>query len=134
ERKLRRLRARGENDILGLNALRGSRDLYFHRLQIAAYAGKLPESLKVDDLIFCKESGDASSEPSHDVALALHHLRNVELDARDLDAVLRELVLDMVVMLARIEKRLGGNAPDIKAGSAQSGVFFHACGLEAQLR
>ena len=63
----------------------------------------------------------------HDLVLALEHLREVELQALHLDAVLGEVVAGLLEVLGGLQQRLGRDAADVGAGAAERrlavGVF-----------
>src|SRR6185436_13098470 len=64
--------------------------------------------------------GDAGARLD-DAGLALLHLRDVEGDATDIDAVHAELVFRLVIQLRGFEQRLRRDAARIGAGAAEDG-------------
>jgi hypothetical protein len=71
------------------------------------------------DAIFLEEERDAVRVGLHHLVLALHHLREVEVDFGQDDAVAGRLVLGLVEELAGIEQGLAGDAADVEAGAAE---------------
>ena len=92
------------------------------------------------DLVGLEQLGDAAGELFHHAVLAFDHGRHVDRCALDGDAVLGELVLDVVVVLARIQQRLGRDAAHVQAGAAGGGLAVlaeggvHAGRFQAELR
>ena len=74
------------------------------------------------------------------VSLRRQHLGQVQAQALDLDAVVGEVLAGVLVVLGRLQQRLGGNAADVGAGAAQGraalGVLplVDAGDVEAELR
>src|SRR5262249_3167849 len=79
------------------------------------------------------EHSDAADQLVHDVLLARHHLRQVDADLPDVDAMSPEVVLRGEKSLGGIEKRFAWDAADIQARSAE--IFaLDARDFHAQLR
>src|SRR6185436_11936983 len=89
---------------------------------------------QVRHAVLLEQGGDAGRQTLHDFVLPPHHRREVELDPRDLHAVSVEAVLGLGEGFARIEQRLGGNAPDAQTGAAERGLFLDARDVHAELR
>ena len=75
-------------------------------------------------LVFCAD----------DVVLPLQHRGEVEPDAVGGDAVVRGVLPHELVVLGRVEERLGRDAADVDAGAAERLVHLDADGGEAELR
>ncbi len=65
--------------------------------------------------------------------LLRHHGRQIELDARNLDAVAGKAVAGLMEALRGEEQRLGGDAADIEAGAAQGLALLDAGRLQPEL-
>ncbi|MNY48006.1 hypothetical protein D3C86_1833090 [compost metagenome] len=91
------------------------------------------------DLGLAEHAGDAARELGDDRFLAREHLGDVDRGAGDGDAVVAQVVLDLLVALGGIEEGLGGDAAHVEAGAAEAGLAFlvravvDAGGLEAEL-
>ena len=70
-------------------------------------------------LVLAQQSGNPTSQRPHHLVLARQHLAQVELDVSRLDAVGRQEVVEVVIVVRRIEKRLGRDAPDVQARAAE---------------
>ena len=90
-------------------------------------------AVETGDLVLLKQEADALGEVADDAIFAGHHLREVELDALEVDAVLRQRALGLVVSLAALKQRLARDAPDPKAGAAEARLFLDAGGLQTEL-
>src|SRR6516162_4679349 len=67
------------------------------------------------DLVLAEEEANAIGETLDHFVFAGEHRAEVQGKASDSDAVAAEAVLGEVIELARIEKRLAGNAADVEA-------------------
>ncbi len=93
-----------------------------------------PEALGPGDLVLLEEELDALGVLRDDVVLALHHAREVEREAGEIDAVLGRVQSRELIVLRGAEERLGGDAPDVDAGAAEGLVELDADDGEAELR
>src|SRR5690606_31772994 len=98
------------------------------------------EAVEGRDLVGLEQHRDAAGELLHDAVLAGDHRRHVDLRVAGADAVLRERVHQVVVLVRGVEQRLGRNAAHAQAGAAE-GRFavlaergVDAGDLHAQLR
>src|ERR1019366_7826668 len=66
--------------------------------------------------------------------LSLYHLREVQRHTADGEAVLLGVHPRELIVLRRLEQRLGRNASDVDASSAERFVALDAHGLESELR
>ena len=85
-------------------------------------AGEAAAAVEERDLVLLEEIEDAVVVLFDDLVLALQHLRDVDRQALDPDAVLRELVAGVLVVLRRLQQRLGRNAADVGARAARRGL------------
>ena len=70
---------------------------------------------------------DAPGESLDRLGLALLHLVNVHTDtALDDNAMVGKVLLHIVVVMAGLQQRLGGDAPDVEAGSAEGAAHLDA--------
>jgi hypothetical protein len=127
--------ARRHDHVLRLDRLVADRD------PVAGAAGdELPETLQPGDLVLLEEELDPLGHLGDDGLLAPLHLREIELHARDRDAVVLEVVSDLLVFLGGGQQRLGRDAAHVEAGAAEGELAlrvlpaFDAGGLESQLR
>jgi hypothetical protein len=92
------------------------------------------------DLVLLEEVEDAVVARLHHLVLALEHLREVELEALHLHAVVGELVPGLLVVLRGLQQRLRRNAADVGAGAAErrlavgAAPLVDARGFQSQLR
>src|SRR3569623_681485 len=63
-----------------------------------------------------------------------HHLRQVHLRRWDIDAQVAEIVPGFLEQLRRVEQRLGGEAADVEAGTAEGRPLLDHGDLHPQLR
>ena len=71
------------------------------------------------DSVLAQQSGDASGQGPHHLVLAREHLAQVELDVARFDAVGGQQVVEVVIVVGRVEKRLRGDAPDVQARATE---------------
>mmetsp|Transcript_31043 Transcript_31043/g.99107 ORF Transcript_31043/g.99107 Transcript_31043/m.99107 type:complete len:511 (-) Transcript_31043:619-2151(-) len=126
----RHLGPRGQHDVLRLDGLGGA--VLLGDLHLPG-AVELAPTLDVGDLVFLEEPLDALGEPGDGLVLGRHQLVNVEGDAGHVDAVLGHVVLSIVVHVAGVEERLGGDAADVEAGAAEATAALDAGHLHAEL-
>src|SRR5581483_908246 len=130
-----RIRTGGDDDMLCLDGILATRDL----VAVGALAGEAAAPMEKLDLVLAEKEGDAVVARLHHALLALVHLREVELEALHLDAVLGELVAGLLVILRGLQQRLGRDAADIGAGAAErrlaicAAPVVEAGGREAKL-
>ncbi len=129
-------RAGGDDDVARREGLSGHGDF-------AAFApgfDEAPAAVEEGDLVLLEEIGDAVVARLHDLVLALEHLDEVELETLHAHAVFGEAMPGLLEILRGLQQRLGGNAADVGAGSAQRGPavdrlpVVDAGGLESELR
>jgi hypothetical protein len=85
-------------------------------------------------LVLLEQEGDAGRVLLHDDVLAREHFRQIELDARDVEAEERRTVLGVGEALARLEKRLARNASDSNARAPELRLELDARRVEPELR
>src|SRR5690606_15221362 len=71
------------------------------------------------DRVGPEERRDAGREVANHLLLVRHHRRQIERDARELDAVAGKMRARGGVELRGLEQRLGGDAADVEAGAAE---------------
>ena len=74
------------------------------------------------DLIFAEQICDAVIVLLDHVGFAREHSRKIESQPLDLNAVVRELMTGMLVILRRLQERLGRYAADVRTGAAERGL------------
>jgi hypothetical protein len=74
------------------------------------------------DLVLLEEVEDAVVVLRDDPLLARQHLRHVDGEAVDLDAVIRERVSGMLEVLGGLQERLGRDAADVGACPSGAGL------------
>mmetsp|Transcript_3347 Transcript_3347/g.13365 ORF Transcript_3347/g.13365 Transcript_3347/m.13365 type:complete len:593 (-) Transcript_3347:180-1958(-) len=130
-RQRRGLGAGGDDDVLRLDHLVAAvQQAHIHGLRVLQGA----EALDVVHAILLEEVLDAAREPHHRVLLVGHHGGQVELDAGQLDAMSRELVVGLLIQVRRVQQRLAGNAAHVQAGAAEPSAALDARRLHPQLR
>ena len=77
-----------------------------------------PRPWKNCDLVLLEEVDDAVVVLLHDRLLARHHLRHVDRQVREADAVVGEVMAGLLEVLRRLQQRLRRNAADVGAGAA----------------
>ena len=137
ERQLDRIRAGGQDHVAALEFDLGTVVLldldHVARLQLG-------EAVVRGDLVGLEQHGDAAGELLNDAVLAGDHLRHVDRGVLEADAVLVELVQHVLVLVGRVQQRLGRDATHAQAGAAQGRLAVlaqrgvDAGGLQAQLR
>ena len=90
-------------------------------------------ALQVGHVVLLQQASDALGERVHDLVLVRHHRVEVELDARDFDAVAGEPRLGVGVFLRRMQQRLRRDAADVEAGAAESGRALDAGRAQPEL-
>ena len=90
-------------------------------------------ALQVGHVVLLQQASDALGERVHDLVLVRHHRIEIELDARDLDAMTGEPRLGVGVFLRRVQQRLGRDAADVEAGAAESGRALDAGRAQPEL-
>lgn len=81
-------------------------------------------ALDVLDVVLLEEELDTLGQTSNRRILRLHHGREVELDIADLDTAALGVVEDLVVEVRVVQERLGRNAADVQAGSAEGAALL----------
>ena len=89
---------------------------------------------QVVDLVFLQQELDPLGEIADDPFLALHHRRQVDLQAGDLDPVVGELLRRDRVVVRGLQQRLRRNAADVEAGAAERAPLLDAGDAKPQLR
>ena len=120
-----RARARGDDDVLGVEGLSAHRDV----MPAPARPGEAAAAVEEGHLVLLEEVGDAVVVLLHHLVLALEHLREVELQALHLHAVLGEAVPGLLVVLRGLQHRLRRDAADVGAGAAERGLAIRALPL-----
>jgi len=123
-------RAGGDDDGLGgqstlLAALVGD----FH----LSGSGDLAGTDHIGDLVLLEEELDTLGVVRDNLGLAGHHGGQIQFDLTDLDAMFGEVMTGGLVVVRRMQQRLGRNAADVQAGAAQGAALFNAGDLQAQL-
>ena len=72
------------------------------------------------DLVLLEQVQDAVVVLRDDLVLARQHLRDVDREALDLDAVVGERMAGVLEVLRRLQQRLGRDAADVGARAAQA--------------
>ena len=85
------------------------------------------------DLVLLEQIGDAVDVGGDRVVLVLHHRAEIELGRRDDDAEGREAMRRLVEHFGGVEERLGRNAADVEAGSAERLHLLDHGDLHAEL-
>ncbi len=91
------------------------------------------------DLVLFQQTRDAARQRLDDLVLALLHLGHVHRGVLHLDPVSGKQMLQIVVVVGRVQQRFRRDAADVEAGAAQRGFavraepLIHAGGLEAEL-
>ena len=85
------------------------------------------------DLVAVQQLAHIVGQFLHHLVLAGHHGGQVQGHLAGLDAVVGQMVLGQVKVLAGIQQRLAGDAPHVEAHAAQTGLFFHAGHFQAEL-
>ena len=88
-------------------------------------------TLDVLDVVLLEEELDALGEARDRGLLRLHHGAEVELDIADLDTAVLGVVEDLVVEVGVVQERLGGDAADVQAGSAEGAALLDTGDLRA---
>ena len=115
------VRSGGHNDVVAGDSFFSS-TRYF---DFVARIGRLHEgatSVQEGDLVLFQQVQNPVVVLLNDGVLAGNHLGHVHLHVFGADAVLGEVVVGMVEMLAGLQQRLGRNATDIGAGAAGCGA------------
>ncbi len=122
----RGFRTRGDDDVL--RGVVGARDLH------GARRGNPPLPLQPGHLVLLEKELDALDVGGDDLRLACLHLREVERDLPDADAMLSEVLAGFLEHFRGMQQGLGRDAADVEAGAAQRLALFHAGHLHAELR
>ena len=85
------------------------------------------------DLVLFEESGDAAGVLFDDLVFAGEHRRPVHLDVFHLKAKFGG-ALEIVVQIGMMQKDLGRDAADVKAGAAQKRIFLDDRSFQSPLR
>ena len=83
-------------------------------------------TLDVLDVVLLEKELNSLCKTGNGGLLCLHHSGEVELDISDLDSAALGVVEDLVVEMRVVEERLGGNAANVQAGSAERATLFDA--------
>ena len=111
----------GNKDVLALDGgLAAVVELNVDGVLIGERAG----ALDVLDAVLLEEELNALGEAADGLVLGLHKLGEVELDIADLDTAVFRVVEDLVVKMRVVEERLGGNAADVQAGTAEGAALL----------
>ncbi|MNF62684.1 hypothetical protein D3C84_443680 [compost metagenome] len=100
---------------------------------------QLAVALDRSDAVGLEQGGDAAGQVFHDVGLATDHGRYIHGHACVADTVDFEAVFGFVEFPGAVQQRLGRNATDVQAGTAQGqlalsiGVFLDASGRQTEL-
>lgn len=115
------LGASGDKDVLALDGgLAAVVELDVDGVLIGESAG----ALDVLDAVLLEEELNTLGETADGLLLGLHELGKVELDIADLDTAVFRVVEDLVVEMGVVEERLGGNAADVQAGTAEGAALL----------
>ena len=113
----------GDKDVLALDGgLTAVVELDVDGVLIGERAG----ALDVLDAVLLEEELDTLGEAADGLVLGLHELGEVELDIADLDTAVFRVVENLVVKMRVVEERLGGNATDVQAGTAEGAALLDA--------
>ena len=126
-----RHRTRRNDNVLGFNGLRGAR-LWRH--QHLAGRGNRADAAEHGDLVFLEQVVNAADIGIHRVGLVRHHLRQVDLGRRNINAELLESMGRFFEHFRGMQERLRGNAADVQARAAQRWPFLDHGDLHPQLR
>ena len=130
-RQFHRHAAGRDDDVLRFDLLA----LAFVRLdRNAARSGDSSQALKCRDLVSLHQRLHAAVHRFHDLVFAREHLRQIEPDVFQNDAVLGGLFFRENEMVARSEERLARNASDIETRTAEFFVFLDDGRFQAELR
>ena len=125
----RRLRARGDDDVLGGEGLLGP---VVGAHDDLARAAEPTGALDPVDLVLLEQEFDALGQGRDAVVLLLLHLRQIEGNG-GADAEVGEVLAGGFVEFGRMQQRLGGNTADIEAGAAQGPPLFNTGDRQAEL-
>ena len=130
KRQLYRHAARRDDDVFGFDflCLAGRRfdgDL--------AGRGDRSETLERRHLVRFHQRADAAVHRFHDLVLALKHLREIDRNVVDHDAMFGRFLFCEHDVVARGEQRLARNAADVETGAAEILFLFDNRGLESEL-
>ena len=81
-------------------------------------AGEAPAARDDLDAVGLEQPGQALDDAGHDAAAIALDLLEVEIDVAEPDAELREVALRVVVRVRRLDHRLGRDAADVQARTA----------------
>ena len=134
-----RIRSGRDDDVLGRQRVRLRAR---HRDLPAALALFRERAAPVEelDLVLLEEIEDAVIVLLHNGSLARHHLRHVDREVRQADAVIGEMVAGVLEVLGGLQERLRRDAADVGAGAARGRAalvvlpLVDAGGREAELR
>ena len=87
-------------------------------------------ALDVLNVVLLEQELDALGQARHGGILGLHQLLDVDLDIADLNSAVLAVVQDLVVQVRVVKERLGGDAADVKAGSAKSAALLDTGNLK----
>jgi hypothetical protein len=116
-----RLRAGGDDDVLAAN---GSFATFDEIDSNGVLILECASALDVFDVVLLEEELNSLCKTRNGRVLGLHHGGEVELDIADLDTAVLRVVEDLVVELRVVEERLGGDAADVQAGSAEGATLL----------
>ena len=100
----------------------------------AAGRGDRAQTLERRDLVSLHQRFHAAVHRLHDLVLAREHLRQIEADVVQNDAVFGRFLFRENKMVARSEERLARDATDVEAGAAEFLVFLDDGRFQTQLR
>lgn len=85
---------------------------------------KFAGTFDICDLVLLEQALDTAAELVDRGLLCLHHGREIKADFRNDDSPLFEVVLCHVVVVCVVEQRLGRDAADVQAGTAEGAALF----------
>ncbi len=128
-----RFRSGGDDDILGLECLGAGFRFHLDSNRSVARAWQdRSVALHPVDLVLLHQELDALGVFGDDLVLAVEHLGVIQARIFALDALFGG-VHEVLPQVGGVEQRLGGDAADVQASSAQLGIFFNNRGLQAVL-
>lgn len=81
-------------------------------------------SFDVLDVVLLEQELDALGQARYGSVLCFHHCREIKLHITNLDTAALGIVEDLVVKVRVVEERLGGDAADVQAGSAERAALL----------
>lgn len=91
-------------------------------------------ALQISHTMLLEQMLNPAGQSLDRLGLALLHLIDVHTHATlHHNAMIGKVLLDIMIVMAGLQQRLGGDAPDVEAGSTQGAAHFDAGGREAEL-